>query len=786
MMLGACLFAAGAWLLQQQASLPGVAGTVVLVPLLLAGVHWRARRERVLRGCARACLGLACLVAGFEWAALQAHWRLSDALPERIEGRDVRVRGEVVSLPVRASRGWRFEFEVERTLAAEGHVPRHVLLTMLDDPGDQAEPGSVPVVPGEQLELTARFRRPHGTANPHGFDVEAWLLEHGIRATGYVRPREPVRRLGVSAWNPMRLIDRWRLHIRERLQRVLDGSPESGVVVALAIGDQQSIPRERWQLYTTTGINHLVSISGLHVTLFAVLAGWLARRAWRLFPRAARCFPAPDAGAWIGLAAAAAYALLAGFAVPAQRTLWMLGTATIAGRVRVLVDPWDVLGIALATVLVADPFAVTAPGFWLSFGAVALLVFSGGAERSRAAWWLRWGRAQWALFLGLAPLLLALFRQVSLVAPLANAVAVPVVGTVVVPLTLLGAVVPWHWPVRLAAGVLELLDVFLRWLAALPLATYVQHAPVWWSIPLALAAAAWLLLPRGFPSRWLGWLGLLPLVFVRPDAPPAGHADVTLLDVGQGLAAVVRTQSSTLLFDAGPAWTADSDSGGRIVVPYLRGQGITRLEMLVVSHDDRDHTGGVASVLAAVPVSTVLTSLPRASPVLSGAGRVLRCAAGQSWSWDGVEFQILHPAPGAAGPGGRDNARSCVLRIVAGSDSLLLPADIERDSEQALIAAGAPLSSTLLVAPHHGSATSSTERFIAAVSPEAVLFPVGYRNRFGHPHDDVVSRYRERGILMVRTDDAGAVSARIGGGDWSLDRFRESRPRYWRAPAGRR
>lgn len=780
-MIGAAVaFAAGAWLLQQSPALPPlVAGTLVL-PLWLAARHWQGAAPVALRAAARAAHIGACVGAGVVWATIHAHWVLADRLAPRDEGRDIRVAGVVASLPERAATGWRFAFEVQRTLSAEGRAPRRILLTMLDDRDEPSpEVWRAPVAPGERLELTARLRRPHGTLNPHGFDFERWMLERRYRATGYVRPNAPFVRLGDAAGIGA-LVDRWRAAIRERIGRALPGSPFAGVVVALAIGDQSGMSQVQWARYTTTGVNHLMSISGLHVTMVAGLAAALAGGLWRRVPGGPRRLPVTDAAAWAGLVAATLYALLAGFAIPAQRTLWMLLVVTAARLLRMDVGTSGILAIALGAVVFADPLAVSSPGFWLSFGAVALLLYTGRPPAAGESRWRRWSRAQWAMFLGLAPLLVALFQQVSLVGPLANALAIPLVSLAVVPLSLVAAVAPVSWPAQGAAMLLAALDTALAWLAALPGATYVQHAPVAWTVPLGLAGAAWLLLPRGFPSRWLGGLALLPIVVVRPPGPAEGELSVTMLDVGQGLAVVLRTRSSVLLFDTGPAWGAGADSGSRVIVPYLRGEGIRSIQTLVVSHDDRDHTGGADAVMAAVPVDTVLTSVPAPGTRFAGARRVLGCAAGQSWVWDGVQFAILHPlVPVPPDSRIRDNARSCVLQARTRHGSVLVAADLERDGEARLLAAGTDLRSDVLVVPHHGSRTSSSPAFIEAVSPRAAWFPVGYRNRFGHPHEEVVSRYRSRHVDVLRSDSSGALTAALSASGQPAVRWREAHRRYW-------
>jgi competence protein ComEC len=390
------------------------------------------------------------------------------------------------------------------------------------------------------------------------------------------------------------MVEMLRETIRDRFRTALPDAPYTGILIALAVGDQQAIDAELWQTFARTGITHLMSISGLHITMFAGLAYTLINWLWRRSATLPLRLPAQHAAAAGGFFAAFFYCLLAGFAVPAQRTLYMLGVVAAARLWGRELAASRVLLVALLLVLLLDPWAVLAAGFWLSFGAVALLFHIGSGRLGPAHWLIEWGRAQWAVTLGMLPALLALFQQFSLVSPLANAVAIPVVSFVITPLVLAGAL-PFLDPLlSLAHLVTAWLMAFIDWLAGLPLAMWQQAAPPAWSVLLALAGGVWLLLPRGFPARWLGLLAFLPLLTIVPPRPEPGAAEVTVLDVGQGLAIHVQTATHDLLFDAGPAFSADADSGNRIIAPYLRAMGVRGLDALVISHADKDHEGGAA------------------------------------------------------------------------------------------------------------------------------------------------------------------------------------------------
>jgi competence protein ComEC len=782
MRLGILCFVAGAWWLQQQAALPDIRWFWALAALGLAAAALRPNTtpRRLARG---VCLGAGCLALGFAWAAWCAQHRLADELPARWEGRDISIAGVVAGLPQVYERGVRFEFDVGRVLTQGAHVPARIVLSWWGNPARDDRPASFPALSaGERWELTVRLKRPRGTANPHGFDYEAWLLERNLRATGYVRPKAGNRRLADMVQRPGYWIERLRERVRGRIQAALPDASYAGVITALAIGDQRAIPPEQWQSFTRTGVNHLMSISGLHVTMVSGLVFVVAGGLWRRSPRLTLALPAPKAATAAGLGAALLYALLAGYAVPAQRTVYMLAVVAVALWLGVIESTSVVLCVALLVVALIDPWAVLAPGFWLSFGAVAAILYVTSARIGHGHWLATWGRVQVAVTLALVPLLLALFHQVSAVSPIANAAAIPVVSLAVVPLTLIGVLTPFDLLLQCAHAVMSGCMVFLEWLAGLPDAVWQQHAPPPWTIVVAVAATALLLAPRGLPARWLGMAGLAPLLTVAPPALPPGAVQIVVLDVGQGVAALVRTERHALLYDTGPQFGPGADSGSRVIAPYLRAAGVRRLDGLIVSHDDDDHWGGAASVLQALPVDWLLTSLPDFDPLVVWAEPALRCAAGQSWEWDGVRFEVLHPARASYDdPAVKDNDRSCVLAIEAPGGRILLPADIERRSEEALLrGARGRLRADVLLAPHQGSRTSSLPGFVTAVGARIVVFPVGYRNRFGHPHDDVLRRYAESGARIYRTDRDGALTILIPAtGAIRVAPFRALHRRYW-------
>jgi competence protein ComEC len=777
-------FALGVCLLQQQAALPGAMWLAACFAFAaIAGIGFSRRAPPVI-GAGAMFIGFAAL--GFAWAAALAHLRLSDRLDPALEGRDVVVTGVVAGLPQAFERGVRFDFDVE---SPQTGVPRRIVLSSYSGFAADDSQGVLPVRAAERWRFAVRLRRPHGSANPHGFDYEAWLLERGIRATGYVRM--PSRRAAderaqivperLATLVPQYWLERLREAAREKMRGALRERPYAGVLIALAIGDQNAIDPEEWQLFARTGVSHLMSISGLHVTMVAGLFAMLVSWCWRRSASLPLALPAQKAAALAGFLAALAYCLISGYAVPAQRTLYMVGVVALALWLGRASSASRVLAAALLLVLALDPWAVLSPGFWLSFAAVAVIFFVAAGRTAQAHWLAQWGRVQWAVTVGLAPLLLVLFQQVSLVSPVANAVAIPLVSFVITPLALAGAVLPFDWPLALGHAILEVLMAVLDWLAALPSAVWHQHAPVPWTVPLALAGIAWLLLPRGFPARALGALLMLPLFAASPPGPRSGELWITVLDVGQGLSVLARTEKHALLYDAGPAFNASSDSGSRVILPYLRGEGIAALDALVVSHDDRDHSGGAASVLEAMSVGVLWSSLSPDHALLKAPAWRVPCVAGSKWSWDGVSFEFLHPGPEA--PGGRAaraNNQSCVLRVEAPGGRVLLTGDIERAAERELLARSPLLlPAEALVVPHHGSASSSTPEFVKQVAPRYAIFAAGYRNRFGHPREDVLARYRDIGSELLRTDAGGAIRLRFAPGNLKVDAERNRARRYW-------
>ena len=728
---------------------------------------------------------LGALLAGGGSCGWRAQAFAGQALAPALEGRDLVVTGVVAAMPQRNETGLRLRLAVESAHvgADEVRLPPQLQLGWYGGMGSgelTRQPADVRA--GERWQMKVRLKAPHGHQNPHGFDYELWLWEQGVQATGYVRagPGDvPPQRIGVTWQHP---IEQARQMVRDAIFARVSDRPLAGIVAALVTGDQGSIDRADWDVFRATGVAHLMSISGLHVTMFAwaaaAVVGWL----WRRSPRLCLAWPAQHAALAGGLLLALGYALFSGFGVPAQRTVWMLATVA-ALRFAGLRWPWPLVWLLACAVVVAmDPWALLQAGFWLSFVAVGVLFATDngahGQQRGMAGRARAMLREQAVVTLALTPLGLLLFGQASVVGLPANLLAIPWVTLVVTPLALLGVLAPPLWAA--AALAVQGLGVVLQWMADLPFAAVSLAMPPLWAGAAGVLGGVVLAMHWPWHLRALGLPLLVPVLLWQPPRPAAGQFDLLAADVGQGNAVIVRTATRTLVYDAGPRYGPSSDAGHRVVVPLLRALG-ERVDVLMLSHRDADHTGGAAAVLASQPQAVAQGSI-EAGHELHAVRPVAPCEAGQRWEWDGVDFEVLHPAPGALAVGGKPNTLSCVLRIAAartgGGASALLAGDIEQPQEQALVMSGAPLSADVLLVPHHGSKTSSSAAFLDAVQPAVALAQVGYRNRFGHPAPVVMQRYEARGIQVAESPRCGAAHWQSAAPQ-AIRCQRDTAPRYW-------
>lgn len=768
--------------------------SAVVAARLHTGLHSGLPRRLVVLVVAAGLAG----IGGFAATGLRATAFARQALAPALEGQDLLLTGTVAAMPQLSALGTRFRFAPE---TAERDGVAVTVPPLLELGWWSAETGAADVSDapdlraGQRWRLLVRLKAPHGSRNPHGFDYELRAWQQGVQALGSVRidrASQTPRLLDDSAWRHP--AERARQSVRDAVMARLAGASaddadhagdrrrSAGVVAALVTGDQQAITQGDWDVFRATGVAHLMSISGLHVTMFAWLAAGAVGRGWRRSSRLCLRWPAPHAALAGGVALAAVYALFSGGGLPAQRTVLML--AIVAGlRLSGRRWPWPQAWLLAGAAAVAlDPWALQEAGFWLSFVAVGVLFASGPASVDDAAE----GRARWraplrrllreqlVVTFSLAPLSLLLFGQVSLTGLPANLLAIPWTTLVVTPLALLGVALHPLWDA--AAWAVRLMELPLQGLAALPLASLSRPAAPMWVAACAVAGGALVCLPLPWRWRLLGVAPVLPALLWAPAAPVAGSFELLALDVGQGSAVLVRTAGHALLYDTGPRYNTDSDAGQRLVVPLLQSLGL-RLDTVVLSHRDNDHAGGAQAVLRQQPQAALLSSIEPDHP-LQQIRPATRCEAGQHWRWDGVDFSVLWPPAADYRPGATSNALSCVLRIASGGRAALLTGDIAEAEETRLLASGARLSADWLLVPHHGSRGSSGSRFLAAVSPDVALAQAGYRNRFGHPAADTLARYRQQGSPWLDTIHCGAAG-------WNslvpatnvCERVRE--PHYW-------
>ncbi|MGH8190667.1 MAG: DNA internalization-related competence protein ComEC/Rec2, partial [Rhodanobacteraceae bacterium] len=688
---------------------------------------------------------------------------------------DILVTGTVTDLPQAQDGSTRFDFHVasarfnDRAVPARGHVRLSWYATRQHTPP--------PIAPCTTWRLRVRMKRPHGMINPGGMDFERSALQKRIIATGYVRedPANTMLDRGVC-------LDGMRVRVGSAIDAALpDEAHAARLLRALSIGDESALDEHDWQVVRATGIPYLIAIAGLQIGIAAVFGAWFARLIWWWLPALALRVPRPLAEAAFAFPAAVAYAGLAGFGLPAMRALLMI--AVVAGwrLLRRGGGFGEGLGLALAAILICDPLAVLSAGFWLSFVGVALLILT---LTNRRGWRRRLheiGFTPLLMALGLLPLTVWFFGQASLIGPVASLVAAPLVTMVIVPLDLTGCVLlfAWplagHWMLHLCAYLVDALWWLLAHLAAWKPA--LQYLPETSLLAFALASigALWLLAPRGVPARTLGALLLLPLCWPRGSPPETGAFRATLIDVGQGLSVLVRTHGHALLFDTGARYPSGFDLGEAVVVPSLYALGVTHLDALIISHGDSDHSGGAVSVLAAYPATPVSGGEPARGPV-----PMRQCHAGQHWRWDGVDFHVVHPHPPFVAT--RDNDLGCVLLVAGTGGRLLLPADTSSRVEPEITAAvpgGPPL---VLIAPHHGSKTSSSIDYLDALHPVFAIASTGYLNGYHHPSPSVVTRYAELGIPLLNTPATGAVRIGFPAGAppsiLSEERLRQAH--YWR------
>ncbi len=750
------------------------------------------------------------IIMGIIYSSYHAHWQLSHRLDENLVGQNIVLMGTVSSIPVSEGRVQRFQFRVnqfrllgsEASFESEDLFPENIRLSWYYGRSPKA---------GERWQLVVRLKPPHGFMNPGGFDYEAWLFQHDIDATGYVRKSDLNRREAKASTS----INTFRQLLGKSIS---EGKSDSlALIKALAIGDKSSISNDQWRVLTNTGTSHLMAISGLHIGLAALFAYSLVRR---LIPVAMmQRLPAQHVSLSFGLIVAGLYALIAGLSIPTQRAIIMLSVLVLMTLVRRNHRPLDALGFAVLVVLLFDPLAVLSIGFWFSFSAVAVIFISLSSsesikknpEQSSLRFKVirtlkQWVRLQLLISIFLLPLSLFMFQQTSLVSPVANLLLIPYVSFLVVPVVLMAIFSSLFFQslsdslFYIAAALLDFIWPFLSTLSNLPHALLIKGDV---SITqLLLVSMAMLLIyysepivrvifskyKSEVPKFMVGSLRavlcflFVSLLFSDYISDKFGlnkeEFKLTVLDVGQGSAAVIHTQNHTLVFDAGAKFSERLDAGRSVVIPYLRSQGISTLDRLLISHGDADHIGGAQAIIDEYPeVQLVGQDIEQ----LHAQNKQI-CQQGQAWQWDDVSFTILSPNMNKSDFNhNKRNDRSCVLQVKSRFGSVLLTGDIEKSAERALLNDYEDkLSSHILVVPHHGSNTSSSIDFIRAVNPKISLISVGYKNRYKLPASKVVTRYDSENLKMLSTAKSGAITIFVTESNPLLiEQYRNNNAKYW-------
>ncbi|MGD9152079.1 MAG: DNA internalization-related competence protein ComEC/Rec2 [Gammaproteobacteria bacterium] len=741
--------------------LAGVCGIWVVshVPsLILLFIGWLVTIIVYLRFKNKITIVMLGIICGFCWVMLCAQIQLTHRLPVSQEGKVLTVVGKVISLPQSKQNFTSFVFQTnKRRLKLNWYNPQKTIHS------------------GEVWRLHVRLKRPHGFMNPGGFDYEAYLFVRRINATGYVVDNA-ANTLIATAWYSQSF-NRLRQLLRSEIQYSFANQSLMGFVLALVVGDRTMVTPNQWKVLRHTGTNHLIAIAGLHVGLVAGFIFFLVGFLWRHISWLTMRFSSQQAAAIFSLSAALFYSLLAGFSLQTERAfimlLFLLGALLFKRRIM----PWYGWSLALLTVLILNPLNVINISFWMSFVTVAAIIYCTVGRINQNKIWRKYGKIQLVIMVAVIPLSLLAFHETSLISIIANIIAIPWFGFIIIPLCFAGTIalcVNQHFGFMflwLALKNLQGLWAILQFLANLPHVILHFSIPHLWLFGFMFVAVILILAPRRFPAKYLAIVFLLTVLTYKFPVPSKNQVWFTLLDVGQGLASIVRTQHHILIYDTGPKFSENFDAGSAVILPYLQYFGINQVDLLIVSHGDNDHIGGMQSILQNVKVNKILTSVPQ--KINHNAHY---CYRGQQWNWDGVKFKVLSPLKGEKYAG---NNSSCVLRITAGKQRILLTGDIQKSVEDRLLSSENNLSATLLVAPHHGSRTSSSSRFVQAVKPKIVLYPTGYRNRFRFPSVVVRRRYQKIGVKEYNVAYTGAILCKLNGDNLLPRLYREKHLHLW-------
>lgn len=736
---------------------------VLVILCLCIGIAFIFRNKSKLFD--RVFIPVCAFLLGLGLASYQATLLVNSRITQSLEGKELSITGIVKGIPSIREKGVRFILNInEATLV--GSPEQSIKLNGLVRLGWFQH--TQDIQSGEMWHLKVKLKRPSGFMNSGGFDYEKWLFTQKIIATGYVRSAKLIdikdnhKADQTISSNLLWSVDHWRQKIHTTIQQRVENKISSAVLSALLVAVRDKLSDQQWELLQATGTSHLIAISGLHIAVVAGFAFFPMMLLWRLFPRLNERIPLRVAGAIVGTLFALCYAMLAGLTLPTQRALLMVMIGLWGLVSRRNYDSSTIFSFALVLVLLWDPLAPLTVSFWLSFLAVFLILLFIKRQINQPRWMML--KLQLFLSLAMLPLTLLFFDSASLTSPVANLFAIPWVSLLIVPISLL-ALILMPFSEFISTQLLELsailIDLLFKVLELLSVSILSQLS--FFEIPTTLLLIAFLgvlvlILPKGFPAKWLGLLLFLPALSFQVEKPKVGEFHYTLLDVGQGYASVLSTQNHHLVYDTGGHLSDSFDLGKLVVAPYLKSKGINKLDMMMISHDDNDHRGGAEYLLNNIQINKVFTS--NRGNIENLRKKKLKgsktCAEGHTWQWDGVNFEVLSPSIHFVG---NDNNRSCVLKIWNQYHSLLLTGDIEKKSEKALLETiPQKLVSEVLSVPHHGSKTSSTSAFLKQVSPEIGLISAGYRSRFGHPKPSIVKRYEDLGIELLDTVNYGAIS----------------------------
>ncbi|TLY47601.1 MAG: DNA internalization-related competence protein ComEC/Rec2 [Gammaproteobacteria bacterium] len=694
---------------------------------------------------------------GFSWALIIAHQQLANPLPKQWEGKTLIARGKIISIPEKDLNTVHFDFLIQGlTPSASIHYPIRVRIKGYF----YKKLNTVTIFKkGDIWQLPLRLRHPHGFWNPGSFDYQTELFKQNICATGYILEKFPLYL--IQRKSTFYSIDNLRQRITENIKKALLGSPLLGLITALTTGMRSEITDEQWQVMRGTGTNHLFAISGLHLAFITGIVYWLVRFIYSHIPYATLYFPAPKIASVLTLLLAIFYSALAGFAIPTQRALLMLLVFLLARINRRYLTRCHSFHLALLIILIIEPFAVLSASFWLSFVAVLLIFYAVSSRIKPLKNWRAWCRIQLTVSLGLIPLSLLFFHQISWISFAANLIAIPSIGFLILPLSFLGSLLSLasfdlgSQVLFFVEKLLELVWKLLNFFSKISFTQYEAYLSNSWILVSSLIGILLLLAPKGMPTRWLGFIWMFPLFFIESQGPPYGEIWIHLLDVGQGLASVIRTQHHVLIYDTGPRLSSSFDAGKLVLLPFLQTIGVSRVNLMMISHGDNDHIGGAMIILKQIQVDKILSSVPKKFlPKIANF-----CEEKKHWQWDGVNFEILYPPSKQPYLG---NNSSCVLKINNNLHSILLVGDIEKRAENYLVETKRKaLQSTVLIVPHHGSKTSSSIEFLNYVQPKYALFPTGFQNRFKFPHKIVLNRYHRLGSKIYDTATDGSITLKL-------------------------